>query len=136
MWLWADNEPSVDLCVDPSTALNSPLSPQANTLAGPSGRWSLAFKTSGLTWIRHGIQPARSHWHREVQRRWPASEDPTGSGRSVALTEVTEGHRGGQTVNSPIAVTQRTSPPYTVASDPDPFISCLVSSRTCGKYHL
>lgn len=70
MWLWADNEPSVDLHVDPSTALNSPLSPQANALAGPSGRWSLAFKMSGLTWIRRGIQPARSHWHREVQRRW------------------------------------------------------------------
>lgn len=73
---------------------------------------------------------------REIQRRWPTSEDPTGSGPSVALTEVTEGYRGGQTVNSATAVTQKTSPPYTVASDPDPFISCLISSRTGGKYHL
>ena len=73
---------------------------------------------------------------KEVQKRWPTSEDPAGSGPSVTLTEVTEGYRGGQTVNSAIAVTQKTSPPYTVVSDPDPFISCLVSTRTCGKYHL
>lgn len=45
-----------------------------------------------------------------------------------------------KTVNSAIAVTHGASPPYNVASDPDPlpsaFIQCLVSTKTCGKHHL
>lgn len=71
---------------------------------------------------------------KEVQRRWPTSEDPTGSGPSV-----TEGYRGGRVwQNSKLShcCHPEDFPSHDVASDPDPFISCLVSTRTCGKYHL